>query len=474
MTGLSCTRAPRRPTATRVLFCGGRSFLQYNMQQTDVRLALAILSSPSEVGRARRCFQRTAIHSLTDGSQTVAREASWLRVLGASGGQLLLRYVVSRPLTTHDELLSEARLHGDVWVSEVPEQPSTCVPKLVMALGRLASLNADFVAIGDDDAWFHPPRLMQDLSVLAQLHTSSRHVLYGYINFNVGWIRNVSREYGYGLYNVDAFRMWRQWQWQKTHRRERRTDDGPFPNAFGFGAVLSTSLAAHVSRSPAVKAYVDHLRTAGPRPKLPPGLRHRPLMCDPPTDASLGWILTHLHPLPNVTAVDLTYGSRYVLLHHAWNASQHAAVLGTRTAVLHKAGDWERHMRAALCISTAAGQRRDHAPILRCRGAHAPIGGCGHMGCQGPRTLIYPGRQCEEHPACATYYNATFADWTLCVVVGARRVPRLAQLDSRPWPVCKASERQVLAACAEGRLVGAGQKTQRRSSHKHTRGRIRL
>ena len=447
----------------------------------NVRLALVILSRDSDVARNRRCFQRTAILSLampqTNPSSKNAY-AGWLRVksgddAGGNSGSLLLRYVVSSPpsynskVTRNAALLQEQQYHGDIWTPQLLDVPSTCFSKVVYAYSRLSSEAVegaipDFVAIGDDDAWLHPPRLFQDLMPLAamqqQQQQPDRHIMYGYVNFNVGWIRKVSREYGFGQGGPDAYRMWRQWY------RRRDSSDGPFPNAFGFCMIVSTAIALHVSRSTAVAAYLASL-AASPRPPLPWGLRHKPNMCDPPTDASLGWVLTHLDPLPNITVIDHTYGARVSL--EMSNISTRVEVL-RRTAVIHHATSWSRHFRTALCTSTRPkpGPRTncggrgepqaalcDQASKMRCRGVHAPNGACGAMGCTGPRSLIYKGSRCEAHEPCARYYNATFANWTFCIFVGNRRTPRLAQQPGRPWRVCEANATEVLEACASGRTA---------------------
>ena len=408
----------------------------------------------------RRCFQRTSIHALAHQTDEGHAAASWLPLRG-NAGSLLLRYVVSRPSrrsTALAKLLHEHRLHGDVLLSNYTERPATCFAKLVEALalfafGPVLGHAADYVAIGDDDAWFHVPRLVQDLAPLVALHEQRRGILYGWVNFNAGWQRDLSREFGWGVYNVDAYRLWRAWRWRVTHgkRRQAHQYDGPFPNAFGFGVVMSVDLASHIATSANVSQYVSALAAARARPSLPPGLRHRPKMCDPPTDSSLGWVLTHLDPIANVTVIDNTYGGRYLHAAGYVNASslQLGEQLATRTAVAHRIVEWRQH-REALCTSTApplARGQSDRASIVRCRGAHAPLGGCGQMGCRGPRDLIYPRSGCEAQPSCAHYYSSTFRDWTFCIHVGFRRVPRIAQPVKSPWPICSADAAQVLRAC---------------------------
>ena len=213
-----------------------------HIQRPSTRLAIAVLSSPSEAARQRRCFQRVAILSLIS-----ARDArDWMQL--PPDGALLLRYVVtaSRRSTDWHALQRESQYHGDVWHTSIDERSTTCFAKIVFAFRHLVTVNGhrpDFIMVGDDDVWLHPPRLLQDLAPLSAKSSFNavREVLYGLVAFNAGWNRAAAREYGNGVFNVDAGALVRSWR--RRRRRGSHSDDGPFPFAYGFCMVISVGLA---------------------------------------------------------------------------------------------------------------------------------------------------------------------------------------------------------------------------------------
>ena len=97
---------------------------------------------------------------------------------------------------------------------------------------------------------------------------------------------------------------------------------------------FSRAVAAHVASSAAVRGYIDVVTAVTTRSR-----RRGHSMCDPSTDASIGWILTHLAPLPNITLVDLTYSARVAL--RLDNVSSDLLNVRRRTAIIHRASNWE-------------------------------------------------------------------------------------------------------------------------------------
>jgi hypothetical protein len=232
------------------------------------RLVMAVLSSPSEASRHRRCFQRAVVLALASARHT----HGWMAL--HNGGALLLRYVISPPnrRVDRDELQHESRMHRDIWNSTFEERPSTCFSKIVYVFRRVAasSIRPDFVMIGDDDVWIHPPRLLQDLTPLSttvpldtvSASQSSHEVIYGLVAFNAGWNREASREYGNGVYNADAAALVRGWKLRRRRTRLRQ-DDGPFPFAYGFCMIVSFGLAEVVDRpSPTSVCHTSYTSTS--------------------------------------------------------------------------------------------------------------------------------------------------------------------------------------------------------------------
>ena len=167
-----------------------------------VGLAIGVLSRASNT--AARCFQRATIHAL---AAHVPRRSSeeapqrWLELQG--GGALLLRYVVSLPSSTVEELDREGpaappsrrpsrataehatgdgwaarwmlqlgdlgreyAAHGDLLPTSLPDGEASCAEKVFWTLRELALASrgqAHFVAIADNDAFLHPTRLAADL-----------------------------------------------------------------------------------------------------------------------------------------------------------------------------------------------------------------------------------------------------------------------------------------------------------------------
>jgi hypothetical protein len=155
-----------------------------------VRLALVILSSPTEPSRQRRCWQRATFLALArPESVRNARPGEWLQLVG--GGSVLWRYVVSNAASGSSKSLQrELAMHGDVLLSNLTEKPGTCFEKLVAGLSFVASGRAspsastrldppDFLGVSDDDAWLSPPRLLEDLTPLHAALPRDEDLLYG-------------------------------------------------------------------------------------------------------------------------------------------------------------------------------------------------------------------------------------------------------------------------------------------------------
>ena len=70
--------------------------------------------------------------------------------------------------------------------------------------------------------WVDPPRLAQDLGPLLP-HSLQRGVLYGYASFLTGWRRSSHLQFGFGLYNEHAGRLWRDWQRSSRARKKVST-----------------------------------------------------------------------------------------------------------------------------------------------------------------------------------------------------------------------------------------------------------
>jgi hypothetical protein len=182
---------------------------------------------------------------------------------------------------------------------------------------------------------------------------------------------------------------------------------GPIPFVYGFGMIISLNLAQHVVNSTAVRRFIEQSDAEPLREKS-----RYASACDPTGDGTLGWVLTHLDPPPmGVTLVDVVYANRIQL----WPSAASEEGLRQRTAVMHRATDWEQHFRAALCTSAepvvhdgglARPRNRfryDRAPVLRCRGRDAPTLRCGAMGCGGSADIVYPSSQCAQEPGCVEY-----------------------------------------------------------------------
>ena len=409
----------------------------------------------------QRCFQRTAIHSF---AVPTAEAGGWLRIVG--GGSMLLRYVYG--YTAHNKdthvlilgLIRENTTYGDLLVAQFPESTSACFHKVVFALRRAVAQTPhapDWVMLADDDAFIHPPRLLQDLRPLLG-HSRERDVLYGYAYFNAGWRpQEHTFQFGYNQYNTGAHQLWHEWQHRFRRRRSPTRIDGPFPTIYGFGMTLSLGLAQHVAHSLAVDAFLEETSHASSLGELPPRRvtdwcpqgRTRPC-CDPTSDATLSWSIAHLDPpRSGVTLIDVLYSNRIQLSRSESSERE----LRSRTAVVHltaQAAEWETGYRWALCTSardaTKTGRlMTDRATVTRCRAGHnASLLHCGAMGCRGTTNLVHKGSACEREPRCAAYYNSTFSNWNFCVAAGSRWARRAAVINRS---ICNASTATVLSSC---------------------------
>jgi hypothetical protein len=237
-----------------------------------LRLGAAILSMPNERHRRLRCFQRASL--LAGIAYTPPRadnnaRRGWLSLHG--GGYLLLRYIVTRTqdASLQDALNLEDQNHGDLLLVDILDGTLTCFSKVVFALRQLAAADPrpHFITVFDDDSFINPTRLEQDL---APLIAHGREVFYGQVAFVAGWSTKSLLHYGYGLYNVDAKRLFNRW-------RDRRGADpgpGPFPVAYGYAMTVSVGLALRVAGSPAVAGVEQELLERARRNqhvKRPPG-----------------------------------------------------------------------------------------------------------------------------------------------------------------------------------------------------------
>lgn len=364
------------------------------------------------------------------------------------GGSLLLRFLV--PLNAKGAQ-EENATHGDLMSlrnSIADSGPATCAARVLEALRTLASdeRSFDFLMVADDDVWFSAPRLLIDLRALLG---HPQHVLYGQLAFAAGWNdRRPSTHIGH--HGWSAFSNVESWLPRHApRRRSLRRDKHPFPFLMGYSAVLSAGLVQELARSAAVDRLISQLlATASSRTPpqfLPKG------KCYPGTDVAVGWAIQMLPTSLPLTAVDITYANRAL----PWVGWRAATEVSRRAAIVHNISDWE-WFRWALCLSTGEvaevpgregkRPRAEVAPIVRCRGRAAPTLRCGAMGCRGPASSLHNGSACATTPACATYFERTFANWTFCIAVGSRRTQRTS-LPEAMKRVCVWSREDVLRRC---------------------------
>ena len=229
----------------------GRARRATTQKIPSLRVAIAVLSAPNERHHRLRCFQRQSLFAgvayVPPRAAQPGNRRGWLSLYG--GGTLMLRYIISRPVATTSlaALEHEDSNHGDLVLTSIVDGTQTCFSKVAFSLRQLASVTPrpHFITILDDDVFLHPTRLAQDLIPLID---HGREVFYGQIAFAAGWSNQSLRQYGYGMYNVDAQMLFDRW------RKKRVADPGhgPFPVAYGYAMTVSLGLALRVSTSQVV------------------------------------------------------------------------------------------------------------------------------------------------------------------------------------------------------------------------------
>lgn len=274
-----------------------------------VGLAIGVLSRASNT--AARCFQRATIHALV--ARVPPRGGStppqgWLELQG--GGALLLRYVVSLPSSTVEELERQGPVkgpkqpslppehatgdgwaarwmqelgdlgreyaaHGDLLPTSLPDGEASCAEKVFWTLRELAIASrgqAHYVAIADNDAFLHPTRLVADLlPFVAPSEPGDDHlpdVMFGQMSLAAGWDDAHIRHYGFGNGEVSLLRLTEEWA---THGQA--TDQGASSSNFsapraarGRAAASDTIGVSSDGRSGAARGARDGQGGHGPFP----------------------------------------------------------------------------------------------------------------------------------------------------------------------------------------------------------------
>ena len=376
-----------------------------------------------------RCYHRAAHEALGLERSRLADRQRSLRVV------YVLDDDVKRARTPvlRDELLR----HTDVLL--LPNS-HTCLGKIIACFRHAAATLAksagggvaavddsfgsfDSFMISDDDAFFHPTRLLADVAEVA-----APNLFYGQISWAGYW--DVARQIHVGYANNEEAVVNLLQKWKRL-----RHSQGPYPFANGFAMVLGprviTAILTALDREP-ILSLRRHLNKSSTTRK-----------CTPQGDAGAGYLLAQTR-VP-IKWVDTTSGARI----HFWRAKRTGQQLEQSLVLMHGAQRWEEHFKWGACIlaklKPLAGE---FAPKLVCR----RDGGSGRYvsKCATRRTRLLRG-ECNEF--FARYSDEGNHTWcTIDHLAGhGRRCSTLTRADTR---VCDAPPpSQCRAALAEFEML---------------------
>lgn len=353
-----------------------------------------------------------------------SRTDGWLQT--HSGGEVLLRYVISDSANASLALRAENATHGDLVLLNVANSEVTCAEKIFRWLAMASLWNVELVAVIDDDTWIHTERLLADL----QPYADEPFLFYGQFSWAQEWDERNMRHQGYANHGLGILQA--ADKYQRRHPVTAQARNGPFPLANGFMMVLGLYLAhaaGHSSAAAEMSKRLRHLEATGRRPR-------RVGKCDPAGDSALGYLIAHELPRDlNVKVVDVTSTARV----HFWRNKATATALRSSLVLMHAAAQWVDHFQFATC--NAADQHGvDRAPEFRCM----PV--LNHVSrCARPPHLGSSSRLCNREES---YFATTFLNWTWCEGRGTFRT--LPGLQLRNKSFCSAGEAAVLQSCQAG------------------------
>lgn len=424
----AATHKARPPTAPKRL--------RYSIAAvTPPSLAMGALALASHTDL--RCFQRMTVRAYVLQGDLARGEGGWLPLVG--GGRFALRYLLpSTPGRSRSapspQLAREHRTYGDMLFLRSSNHEFACAEKLLQWF-RLASElfpDADFIGVTDEDAWLHPPRLLQDLAIAPQ----HQDILYGQISWARDWDVAAERHIDYA--NGDQLASMVQ-DYAERASACRPGALGPFPFALGFLMVLSAPLARAAGLSPGFSTMVASLNVARQHGSRKP--INGPAKCDPATDTTVGHVVAHLLDGRPITLIDASSTDRV----HLWRSLGTHGALKSVLAVLHGAKLWKENFQWALCQP----RQLDTPPSYRCRSVPEWAGLASEV---QSRDL---SRNTKYRDA-GLYLHSRFGNWTICALPfafesgGVRVGPDDARFQTAklqtPY-LCDLSEQAMLQQC---------------------------
>jgi len=246
------------------------------------------------------------------------------------------------------------------------DDAATCLGKVIACLRHAARLftsadgrarhRYDSIILSDDDAVFHPARLVLDIAEM-----SDPYMVFGQLSWVGHWDvqAHVHRGYANTREEVGDFLL------RTIERNMTRQGPYTFPIGMwmGLGPGLVRHLVAALDAEPALLALQDALRTRPVRPK-----------CSPQTDSGLGYILfvaarrsARVPLLRPLKFVDITSSGRLLFW---FSGKSMPTVLPGPLALFHGAKVWDLHHRFFVCnIARLPGAVEMSRP-LRCTSAY--------------------------------------------------------------------------------------------------------